>query len=405
MEAVGGRAVRPGGAPRGPSPGSGAGLCRAAQRGPDETVASPRPAVDHAPLATEPGGRPALRATVRVGGLLAVLVAVLLVAGAGVGAAPAAADPIVPPGASDAVTALAQANARAADATEASLDAQEQLTVRREEADRTRREADAARGVADGARAERDRAFVDVDQISRAAYQGGQLDPLGALLGSESPQAYLDRTALLDSISADNRAIVQRFLDATAVAEGAERDAAARALDAERSSADAQRTADDAARRQADADREVAAAEQALAQASPDTLAALRSGGTTAYPADIPGLGIAMDALRVALTQQGKPYVWGATGPSTYDCSGLVQWAYRQVGVGLPRVSRQQALVGVPVAPDDAQPGDLVFFNSPVSHVGIYVGGGKFLEAPQSGDVVKVSDVRSNVTGVRRIIL
>ncbi|HSK60402.1 MAG TPA: C40 family peptidase, partial [Actinomycetospora sp.] len=114
---------------------------------------------------------------------------------------------------------------------------------------------------------------------------------------------------------------------------------------------------------------------------------------------------VAMDALRVALTQQGKPYVWGATGPSTYDCSGLVQWAYRQIGVGLPRVSRQQALVGIPVAPNDARPGDLVFFNSPVSHVGIYVGGGKFLEAPQSGDVVKVSDVRSGVTGVRRIVL
>jgi peptidoglycan DL-endopeptidase CwlO len=112
-----------------------------------------------------------------------------------------------------------------------------------------------------------------------------------------------------------------------------------------------------------------------------------------------------MDALRTALTQQGKPYVWGATGPSTYDCSGLVQWAYRQVGVGLPRVSRQQALIGVPVEPKDARPGDLLFFNSPVTHVGIYVGGGKFLEAPQSGDVVKVSDVRSNLSGVRRIVL
>ncbi|WP_433781792.1 NlpC/P60 family protein [Actinomycetospora sp. CA-101289] len=368
-------------------------------------MASPRPAVDHTPLATEPGGRRTRRATASARGLLAVLVAVLLGTGVGVGAAPAAADPIVPPGASDAVAALAQANARAADATEASLDAQEQLTVRREEADRTRRESDAARVVADGARAERDRAFVEVDQVSRAAYQGGQLDPLGALLGSESPQAYLDRTALLDSISEDNRVIVQRFLDATAAAEGAERDAGARALDAERSSADAQRTADDATRRQADADREVAAAEQALAQASPDTLAALRSGGTTAYPTDLPGTGIAMDALRMALTQQGKPYVWGATGPSTYDCSGLVQWAYRQVGVGLPRVSRQQALIGIPVAPKDAQPGDLLFFNSPVTHVGIYVGGGKFLEAPQSGDVVKVSNVRNSLSGVRRVVL
>jgi cell wall-associated NlpC family hydrolase len=146
-------------------------------------------------------------------------------------------------------------------------------------------------------------------------------------------------------------------------------------------------------------------AQQALAAASPAERAALRGGGTTAYPTDIPGTGIAIQALRAALTQQGKPYVWGATGPSTFDCSGLVQWAYRQVGVGLPRVSRQQALVGIPVTPQDAQAGDLLFFNNPITHVGIYVGGGKFLEAPQSGDVVKVATVRSNLTAVRRIVL
>ena len=328
--------------------------------------------------------------------------------GAGLGAGPAGsawADPIVPPGASDAVTSLAQANARAADATEASLDAEEQLGVRRGEADRTRGEADAAREVADAARAERDVAFTAVDQVSRAAYQGGQLDPLGALLGAESPQAYLDRTSLLDTISEENRVLVQRFLDATAVAEGAERDADARALDAERSAADAQRTADDAQRRKDDADREVAAAEQALEDASPETLAALRRGGTTNFPTDIAGTGIAIEALKVALTQQGKPYLWGATGPSTYDCSGLVQWAYRQVGVGLPRVSRQQALIGIPVSFPDARPGDLLFFNEPVTHVGFYVGDGKFLEAPQSGDVVKVSEVRRSLSGVRRVVL
>ncbi|WP_345425273.1 C40 family peptidase [Actinomycetospora chlora] len=335
--------------------------------------------------------------------LVAVLVGLFLAAGPA--AAPAAADPIVPPGADDAVTALAQANARAADATEASLDAQDQLGVRRGEADRTRRDAEAAHQAADAARADRDRAFVDVDQVSRAAFQGGQLDPLSALLGAESPQSYLDRTTLLDQVSTENQRFVQRFLDATAVAETAERDAAARDLDAQRSASDAQRTADEAAARKADADREVAAAEDALAEASPATRAALRRGGTTAWPTNIPGTGVAMDALRTALTQQGKPYVWGATGPSTYDCSGLVQWAYRQVGVGLPRVSRQQALIGVPVEPKDARPGDLLFFNSPVTHVGIYVGGGKFLEAPQSGDVVKVSDVRSNLSGVRRIVL
>lgn len=342
----------------------------------------------------------------RVASLLGASVVVALVLAAGLASGPpAAADPIVPPGASEAVAALAAANARAAEATEASLDAAEQLRVRRGEAERTRRDAATARERADTARGERDVAFGEVDQISRAAYQGGQLDALAAVLGSESPQAYLERTTLLDTISTENRAFVARFLDATAVAENAERDAEARALDAERSAADAARTAEDTRRRQDDADREVAAAEDALDQASPATLAALRRGGTTRFPTTVPGSGVAIEALRVALTQQGKPYLWGATGPGTYDCSGLVQWAYRQVGVGLPRVSRQQALVGVPVAMADARPGDLLFFNDPVTHVGFYVGENKFLEAPQSGDVVKVSDVRSSLTGVRRIVL
>lgn len=338
-------------------------------------------------------------------GVVLALVGLLAATLLGVGAAPAAADPIVPPGADQATADLAAANGRAADAMEASLDAEEQLGVRRAEAARTRAESDTARTAADAARAARDRAFGDVDAISRAAYQGGQLDPLSALLGSDSPQAYLDKTALLDSISTENRALVQRFLDATAAAEAAERDAAARSLDAERSASDAQRTADDAGRRKADADREVALAEQALRRASPATRAALSRGGITNYPVNVPGTGVAMDALRMALTQQGKPYVWGATGPSTFDCSGLVQWAYRQIGIGLPRVSRQQAQVGTAVAPQDARPGDLMFFNSPVTHVGIYVGNGQFLEAPQSGDVVKVSNVRSNLSGIRRIAL
>lgn len=361
---------------------------------------APRPADHDAP--TSRAGP--LSGRVRPGAVLAVvglLTGMLL----GAGAVPAAADPIVPPGADQATQDLAAANGRAADATEASLDAEEQLGVRRAEADRTRADAAAAGGAADVARAERDRAFVEVDALARATYQGGQLDPLSALLGSDSPQSYLDRTALLDTLATENRAIVQRFLDATAVAEAAERDAAARNLDAERSASDAQRTADAASRRQAEADREVAVAEAALARASPATRAALRSGGVTDYPTDLAGAGVAMDALRTALTQQGKPYLWGATGPSTYDCSGLVQWAYRQNGVGLPRVSRQQATVGVPVAPQDARPGDLVFFNDPVTHVGIYVGDGRFLEAPQSGDVVKVSSVRNSLSGIRRIVL
>ena len=101
----------------------------------------------------------------------------------------------------------------------------------------------------------------------------------------------------------------------------------------------------------------------------------------------------AVSALRVAATKLGRPYVWGAAGPSAFDCSGLVQWAYKQIGISLPRTSRAQSNVGVPVSRDDLRPGDLVFFYSPVSHVGIYLGNNKILNAEQSGRPVKVSDI------------
>lgn len=340
---------------------------------------------------------------VRVASTLLSLVLAATAAAALLAPGTAAADPIVPPNANATVRALALANARAADANESAMGAREQLAVRQREADRTRRDSAATRVKADRARAEKNKAFVGVDRLTRAAYQGGQLDPLSALLGSDSPQSYLDKVSLLDTVSVESQSAVQRFTDAAAVAENADRDANARAVDADRAASDARRTATEADLRKAEADRDVAVANAALRRASSADRAALRSGGVINFPTAVGGSGIAIDALRMALTQQGKDYVWGATGPSTFDCSGLVQWAYRQVGIGMPRVSSQQALVGQEVAPPDARPGDLLFFNNPVSHVGIYVGGGKFLEAPQSGDVVKVSTVRSNLSGIRRV--
>lgn len=113
-----------------------------------------------------------------------------------------------------------------------------------------------------------------------------------------------------------------------------------------------------------------------------------------AAPSSATGDSVAVRALRYALTQQGKPYVWAAAGPNAYDCSGLVQWAYKQVGVSLPHNAAMQSVLGRPVAFADLQPGDLVFFYTPVSHVGIYVGGGKMLNAPTAGQNVKISSMQ-----------
>ncbi len=99
------------------------------------------------------------------------------------------------------------------------------------------------------------------------------------------------------------------------------------------------------------------------------------------------------DVVRIALTQLGKPYQYGAAGPDSFDCSGLTMWCYAQVGVSLPHYSGDQYNSGTHVARDRLQPGDLVFFGNPIHHVGMYVGGGSFIHAPHTGDVVKISSL------------
>ena len=104
----------------------------------------------------------------------------------------------------------------------------------------------------------------------------------------------------------------------------------------------------------------------------------------------------------------GVPYVYGGASPSGFDCSGLVMYAFAQMGVSLPHSSYAQYSMGVAVSRDQLQPGDLVFFNG-LGHVGIYVGGGQFIHAPHTGDVVKISSLSeswyaSTYVGARRII-
>jgi cell wall-associated NlpC family hydrolase len=113
-------------------------------------------------------------------------------------------------------------------------------------------------------------------------------------------------------------------------------------------------------------------------------------------------------AAGAALSQLGTPYVWAGSAPGGFDCSGLVMWAYAQVGVSLPHSSFAQWGMGVSVSEDQLQPGDLVFFDG-LGHVGIYIGGGQFVHAPHTGDVVKISSLSegwyaATYVGARRIL-
>jgi cell wall-associated NlpC family hydrolase len=100
-------------------------------------------------------------------------------------------------------------------------------------------------------------------------------------------------------------------------------------------------------------------------------------------------------AVDTALAQQGKPYVWGGTGPGGYDCSGLTYSAYQAAGVTIPRTSRDQSTAGVYVDRASLQPGDLIFFYNPVGHVGMYIGNGLMVHSSTYGQPVKVVPVDS----------
>jgi len=147
------------------------------------------------------------------------------------------------------------------------------------------------------------------------------------------------------------------------------------------------------------AQRAKAAAALAAARAAQAPLRASRSITRPADPAPVAmpqtagGSSVAARAVAAAMSKLGRPYVWGAAGPNSFDCSGLVQWAYRQAGVSTAHYTGAFWNAYRHVSQGDLRPGDLVFFYADYHHVGIYIGGGMMVDAPQTGDVVKVQSV------------
>lgn len=338
-----------------------------------------------------------LKRTVRVA------LAVGVVAAAVALAAPATADPDLPDNAPDAVRQLRDLSHCAEQLTEQWHEAKDQLTARRVELGKARADLAAAAEAAQAARAQESQFRGQVDQLTNASFQGARLDQLTALLISESPQQFLDQMSALDLLAADNQESMEHLVAIRDRAEAAQQAATAAEARSREAETRAAVTEAEIGRRKAEMDSQVARVQAQLDSLSEADRAAYTSEGVIDFIAG-PASGVGGKAMRAALSQQGKPYSWGADGPESYDCSGLTSWAFRQAGVRIPRSSRAQAGVGQPVSRSALQPGDLVFSYSPISHVGIYVGGGKMVHAPTSGDVVKVSPIdREEFNTARRI--
>ncbi|MGH4026090.1 MAG: NlpC/P60 family protein [Pseudonocardiaceae bacterium] len=318
---------------------------------------------------------------------------------------PATADPAAPEDSSTAVRQLAELNRQSEVLTEQWHFARDQLDARRADLDRARADAAAAAAAGEQARAVQAEYRGQVDRLTNASFQGARLNRISALLVSDSPQEFLDQMSALDMLATDNKEALDRLTGAVTQAAQAERAAGDATSRADQAAQDAARLEGDLTRARDDMDRQIEEVEERLADLNEEEQASLVSDGDINLPINILGSGSAAEAVRAALGVQGSPYSWGAEGPDSFDCSGLVKWAYEQAGVsGLPHSSRQQAQMGSSVSRSELQPGDIIALYSPVSHIGLYVGGGRYVHAPQPGDVVKVATVPwSDVTAMRRI--
>jgi cell wall-associated NlpC family hydrolase len=218
-----------------------------------------------------------------------------------------------------------------------------------------------------------------VGRIGASAYRGGRPSALTVLLSGGSPDAVLEQLAVLDILSRDQRGTIEGLL------------AAKKPLD------EAKRKLDREVAAQAAQEKKLRDAKAALnkdyttwtrlkAQQTPR--ASRTTTRTPVYDGAASGRGAIV--VKYAYAQLGDPYVFGAAGPDSFDCSGLTLAAWSQVGVSLPHSARQQYANEPKVSKANLQPGDIVFFYSPISHNGLYVGNNQVIHAPQPGESVEL---------------
>ncbi|MFE9421877.1 NlpC/P60 family protein [Kitasatospora sp. NPDC006697] len=236
-------------------------------------------------------------------------------------------------------------------------------------------------------------------------YRNGGIDPAVQVMLNSDPQSYLDKTASMQVATSTET-------DALKSLTGQQRKLDQEKKEAADTLAELDRSTQELNQAKADVQAKLTAAQKLLNSLSAADRAALAaqdraSRSDTRQPVNLPQAGgYAGQAVQAALSKLGDAYVWGATGSTYFDCSGLMLWAYNQAGVSLPRTSQEQATVGTAVPSlSQAQPGDLVIYGADRHHVGMYIGNGKVVHAPHTGDVVRIADatVIGPINTIRRV--
>ncbi|MGW7055406.1 NlpC/P60 family protein [Streptomyces sp. NPDC054887] len=312
--------------------------------------------------------------------------------------APASADPrdtssAAPASASSPDTATAT-RARVDRLFEQAERATERFNKADELADRLRQQVDHAQDVAARGQERINHMRGALGAVAGAQYRAGGLDPTLALLLSESPDSYLAKASALDRMGA-------RQVAALGELKAAQRDLGRRRAEASVKLGELERSRAAVARHKRVVEHKLAEARRllnSLPEQEREEFEGRSSrsgdrGATPPVPTGGPVSGRASAAVQAAQGAVGKPYVWGANGPSGFDCSGLTQWSYAQAGVSLPRTSQAQRYAGRQVPLAQAQPGDLVTYRDDASHIGMYVGNGQVVHAPYPGAPVRYDPV------------
>jgi cell wall-associated NlpC family hydrolase len=228
--------------------------------------------------------------------------------------------------------------------------------------------------------------------MASAQYRTGGIDPSVALFLSSNPDDYLDKASAQDQLSSQQ-------VEALKKVQEKQRSLAQQRQEASAKLKDLSDTRAELAKQKKTVQTKLAAAQKLLNSLTAKEKAALdaeqnratRASERTVLDGNTPtGSGRAGAAFSAGQTKIGTPYVYGATGPSSFDCSGFTSWAYAQAGVSIPRTSEAQANYGTRIySQSDLQVGDLVFFFGDLHHVGLYAGNGQVLHAPRTGTVVR----------------
>jgi cell wall-associated NlpC family hydrolase len=270
----------------------------------------------------------------------------------------------------------------------------EQVNTARTDYDQQRAAADQADKSADDAQGRLDAMRDQVRQIARSAYTTGEISRVDVLLTSRSADQFISQMGTLDAIAGHQTGVLSQ---AAADARAAQK---ARA-EADDAAATAKKTLEEITDKQQQLQSQISDYQQQYAKLTAPQQQAVSRAAAGSPARAVPAAPVtansqaAQVAVNTALAQVGKPYVWGASGPGSFDCSGLTSYAYAAAGVALPHSSSAQSGMGTPVSRDALQPGDLIFFYSPVSHVAMYIGNGQMVHASTSGTPVQVVDVGS----------